>query len=486
MDVNLRLRGPWRGGVGLLVAAAAVAGVVWLNRPTPLPQASASINPTGASSHALPPSAERAGPLTVDAKAFHGFGRLAFVSRHDLYILDGSTSALHRVAQLGESADLFPPTPAWSPDGRWLAFAQPGTPDRPGNQLWIVSADGQGARPLPVGEVAGFAWSPTDDVLAVIPDASSGSGGLWLVSPDGAKRELLPATATVSLPLWSPDGKTLAYTVGTPRRIDRLYTISAAGGVSREIPVRWPADAAEAGLILAGWWPDGRGLLFWVDPSHSQSLAADGLMLYALPLAGGDPRPLTITLVNRFWLSWLGQDGTLVAVVGGDRRVWMGKSLALCRVPKGQCETVPSPPGTVALDPSASPDGRQVAFVHAVSRGEAGGWVSCSTTSACNDRASQEAQARQALLSWMRARTLWLLDPQTGATRQVLAAGSGVYGPVWSRDGKALLFVKENGIWLLDLAAGQARRIVYPLVDDWAPFGFYGQWSALPFLAWYR
>src|SRR5438128_487698 len=75
--------------------------------------------------------------------------------------------------------------------------------------------------------------------------------------------------------VWSRDGKALAYAVTHPfdghpeMRSDALYTVSAHGGH----PTRRYFGRHE-GIGLAGWWPDGKGLLFWRDPWHSASIAA--------------------------------------------------------------------------------------------------------------------------------------------------------------------------------------------------------------------
>src|SRR5712691_4932765 len=54
----------------------------------------------------------------ANAAAFAGHGELAFVSRGTLWVLDGATQTLRRVATPG----VTPLDPAFSPDGHWLAF----------------------------------------------------------------------------------------------------------------------------------------------------------------------------------------------------------------------------------------------------------------------------------------------------------------------------------------------------------------------------
>jgi Tol biopolymer transport system component len=53
--------------------------------------------------------------------AFAGHGRLAFISRNTIWVLDGGRRSLRRTAT---ARGLYPLAPSFSPDGRWLAFVQ--------------------------------------------------------------------------------------------------------------------------------------------------------------------------------------------------------------------------------------------------------------------------------------------------------------------------------------------------------------------------
>jgi dipeptidyl aminopeptidase/acylaminoacyl peptidase len=80
--------------------------------------------------------------------------RIVFVSNRggngDLYVMDADGSHV-RVLYAGEFADV---DPAWSPDGRWIAFssaAEEGCAiedDACSFHLWVVKADGSGARQI--------------------------------------------------------------------------------------------------------------------------------------------------------------------------------------------------------------------------------------------------------------------------------------------------------------------------------------------------
>ncbi len=99
--------------------------------------------------------------------------------------------------------------PAWSPDGRELAFSS----DR-GNAnrgVFVIAADGSGLRRLtPTDSVASDpAWSPDGRRLAY-----SNGEAVVLTDQTGSAQEPILETVgqNVRDPAWSPDGKLIAYT----------------------------------------------------------------------------------------------------------------------------------------------------------------------------------------------------------------------------------------------------------------------------------
>jgi dipeptidyl aminopeptidase/acylaminoacyl peptidase len=58
---------------------------------------------------------------------------------------------------------------------------------------------------------------------------------------------------------------------------------------------------------------------------------------------------------------------------------------------------------------------------------------------------------------------IWMLEPGTGATRQLTFAETASTSPQWSKDGKTICFLssREDGrqLWALDTAGGEARKL---------------------------
>src|SRR5579862_1850005 len=73
-----------------------------------------------------------------------------------------------------------------------------------------------------------------------------------------------------------------------------------------------------------------------------------------------------------------------------------------------------------------------------------------------NDHASNKRRA-----------SLWLLDTQSGATRQLTSGDKRDGSPRWSPDGRWLAFARKAGgdeeaqVWALPVAGGEARQLTH-------------------------
>lgn len=206
--------------------------------------------------------------------------------------------------------------PAWSPDGRLVAFGlfvtQEAGPDRV--DLWVVEADGASARELatcelPCLQLAEPAWSPDGTRIALVRHdlREEGTWGRSAVEvlevASGTRRTIVETAAGTSAfygPRWSPDGRTLAVTVETYPDEDQLaalrssvVTVALEGpGAGRVVPLT-PSDlfAAEP-----GWAPAERivfatatSLLDWAGTASVFLVEPDGSGLTALTALDDGP-----------------------------------------------------------------------------------------------------------------------------------------------------------------------------------------------------
>jgi Tol biopolymer transport system component len=435
------------GSVAVPVGAAA--------RTAPTPPSHPVANPSASSRPVALNSAARSSAPKVNIAALRGEGALAFTWGTSTY----AASADHGTRLITKTAGT---NLAWSHDGHWLAYIQTTTGPKVDASLWIAAAGGGSAhRVTELANVGSFTWSPTADTLAVsarLAGQAKAVPALWLVSPNKAPRKLV---ANAGGAAWSPDGRTVAMNITVPSSLfsagsDSLATMAVKGG-----PITNHVTAQNSGIILSGWWPNGQGLIFMIDPGHSSSIAADGLTLYSISLHG-NTKTLIKTLGYQDWLSWAPSGTKLLVVSGTGREIWTGKSLSVCDAAAGSCHVLSMPKGSVALDPAWSPNGKQVAYVRAKDAGKVGGFSKASTNEA-----------------WVRTRSLWIADPTGAHAHQLPAAGPGIYQPMWSRSGTALFYVRDNTLWRIGLTGASPTKVVGPFPTPPAayPFGYYGHLS---------
>jgi len=197
--------------------------------------------------------------------------RIAFISGYRV-VVTGRDGRSRRVVLRGETA--FDP-PSWSPDGRKLAFTALTRPEGPAG---IVVAAADGATFTPVAETGwgtadaqrGPVWSPDGRKLAFClqgPETglkggvrASGELNLVVSSADGGRRTTLTSAPGSELdPRWSPDGKWILYVATSPDEPGfsgaSLRVVPAAGGPSRTVV---PLDESAS----AAWSPSGRLIAF--------------------------------------------------------------------------------------------------------------------------------------------------------------------------------------------------------------------------------
>jgi putative cell wall-binding protein len=197
----------------------------------------------------------------------------------------------YRLVIPGESwdADVRGVLPRWSPDGRWIAFREPAQTYLMGSgqHLWIVAADGTGARRLlqTAPSEGAPSWSPDGRQIAV-----ADGRGITVVAAEGGSRQITaPGSHMVAdqQPVWSPDGQRIAFV-----RSDQLHVILVGGGTSVG------AGQGVRGIRSIDWAPDSRYLVFTAGRSYY------GGGLYTVRFDGANHR----RIVSSFETGLLAQD----------------------------------------------------------------------------------------------------------------------------------------------------------------------------------
>ena len=124
--------------------------------------------------------------------------------------------------------------PTWSPDGSLIAFRSGTTVGSERSSVFTIRPDGTGERRLPIDSGGPLVWSP-DGTRLTYPGPPN---VLWVMRADGTgARQIttckLPCVGDMD-PSWSPDGEQIAFI----RQEDgggatRLYVVDVATGVTR-------------------------------------------------------------------------------------------------------------------------------------------------------------------------------------------------------------------------------------------------------------
>ena len=242
---------------------------------------------------------------------------------------------------------------AWSPDARRIAFTAVFDTRGFSNDIYVVNADGSGARRLTHARDARHpVWTPDGRTIVFARTrALSGCGvpsSLWSVDAAGSNLRRLTDEKddTSELPgSFSPDGERLAFT-----RADLRPTAGVAGGclLKDQLFVLDLAQSRERQLTDDGadpaFSPDGERIAFVSARDRNGTLnygdrTRPAHELYVMRSDGSDPRRLTRTnALNEGSPSWL-PDGTRLAYHRGEQ-TGNAEAKAILQInPDGSCPT---------------------------------------------------------------------------------------------------------------------------------------------------
>ena len=328
--------------------------------------------------------------------------------------------------------------PAWSPDGRRIAFLRY-VEGEVGSEIFIVPVLGGTERRL--ASIAtryeagpawkpGLDWSPDGQMLAFADKESPDEqDGIFLLSLETMEKRRLttpPAEEATrdSLPAFSPDGRWVAFKRGKAVTGHQIYLVATAGGAPKLL-----RDSVSGLINGLDWVSDGSAVVF-----AFQGLGGKGLE--SVSLDGGKVSRLRAGENSAISVSIAGRSLVYTDYPGTNCNIW--------RMP-GPASNDPSASHTKVLDSTQmdwqqriSPDGTKLAFT-----------------------------------SWRSGYpTVWICDVDGNPCSKLTDDGSG--GPSWSPDGTSIAYTaddeeKNRDVYIIGVDGGFARRLTTAKSDEGFP-----------------
>ncbi len=296
--------------------------------------------------------------------------------------------------------------------------------------LWLICFFTIGARAFAEGVApAEIVAKPSFGEPAISPDRAEiafvSGGDIWTVPAAGGEARLLVShPATESRPLYSPDGKRLAF-VSTRSGNGDIYVLTLASGELMRLTFD---DGHE---LLDGWSRDGKWIYFSTSGYDISSMND----VYRISSDGGTAMPVSADRYANEFFGAPSPDGLTLAFTArgiavsqwwrkghshlDECEIWLrreGESPSYTRVTSG---------GAKEMWPMWSKDGSSIYYV--------------------SDRGGSQN-------IWVKA-----LDGQARAVTKF--EGGRVVWPSISYDGAAIVFERDFGVWMLDTATEKAKEI---------------------------
>lgn len=380
--------------------------------------------------------------------------------------------------------------PAWSPDGKWIAFF--GYRDG-GYDLWAVAPDGSGQHKLTWGPFDDRepTWSHDGTRIAFSSDRGNPLGSdynIWTLDVRGGElRQLTKAPSEDYMPTWSPDDKEIAF-ASTRENGRSVWAVNVADLTERKVVT---AD----GTVDAPSWGPGGQLVYHVNSGRGAAeqsrLESDGRILtgnenaFAFRVSWSSPTEFTYVSDGRIRRRSLSGDSTSSIPFRATLQVVRASTTYVRR--KRDFTSAEPRPALGIVRPVISPDARQVAFA---ALGDIyvmpvdGKPVNITNDSALDTDPAWSPDGTQIVYSSDKDSEhlqLWIHDVRTGRSRQVTHLTTQPQGATWSPDGTRIAFFNVDGMWrvaemsVLDVASGTVTKVhdtlPQPGTPTWSPDG---------------
>jgi Tol biopolymer transport system component len=358
--------------------------------------------------------------------------------------------------------------PVWSPDGHYIAFCRI---QKGQTGIYIIPAFGGAERRVrethweerEFYEVFWYfgrlSWSPDGKLLAFSDRASSKEpSAIFLLSLESLEVHRLTAPQIPGdyNPVFSPDGRTLAFNRGS-HGVTSIYTVAVSGGEEQCL-----ISGPQFGWGLA-WTPDGRNIIF----AKAGWLANAG-WLWKMSLRGGEPERLQF-----------GQEGVEPSIRGN--RLVYARQVANLNIWRRELNSSHSagPPDRfisstrMESGPQFSPDGSKIAFESTRSgayevwmcRSDGTDLIQLTRFNSVTGTPRWSPDGQQIAFDSCAPGNaeIFVMDSRGGSPRRLTNEPSTDVVPSWSRDGRWLYFASDRiggwEVWKMPSTGGPAMQV---------------------------
>lgn len=334
--------------------------------------------PTATGARPAPVALGQLAPQSLPEEEAAPEGRLVFGPDVDnnLWVVQLPGGKPRALTQLGPKE--FSSNPAWSPDGRQIAFSYYRLPDDAaipvpdGTDLYVMQADGSKLRPLWRHEVSGTAlqypaWSADGTAVYVSRAAPGGGRTIDRVIVESGERTRILSNA--AFPALSSDGRRLAYIHYPipPDRGESLWVSAPDGSGPQQVigpssfekyfSVRFSRDGRRLVFAAVGQPSGTTGSLPRARPRFFgglftiQRAYADGDLwdLWVVDIDGSHLRPLTALSEDLPVAAW-SPDDKFIAFLGGGSASTAEAGIAIISPERKELKRLTTQPGHRGLD----------------------------------------------------------------------------------------------------------------------------------------
>ena len=219
--------------------------------------------------------------------------RIGLTRERDIYIGTPDNPLVERLDLAGRAARY----PVWSPDGRRLAMATSNDGERSW-QLTIVDLDSrQISFPPGPQNIGGIAWAPGRLIAFAAQPAPDQPQDIFVLDESGIARNITDTPEIEEdLPGWAPNGRQLAF-AASPTGTDNLgqrqiYAMNANGSGRIQL------TSGPGPHTNPVWSPDGKWIAYLAQENSPD------WQVWAMRANGSEPRVLTFGAARKFYLSW--------------------------------------------------------------------------------------------------------------------------------------------------------------------------------------